>query len=73
MKNKTKKIVSKVVFFDVIFSLFISAIVFIISGSIYAAFLIGFAIYLYSIGSLYIYYQKISREGKNENTKKGID
>ena len=66
MTKGIKKLVLKRTVFWIISSLFFSTMIFIFSGSIFAALVVGFAFFFYSLSAIYIYYQYINREGENK-------
>ncbi|MBI1811193.1 MAG: hypothetical protein HY035_05820 [Nitrospirae bacterium] len=66
MENRIKKLILKRTVFWIISSLIFSLIIYVLSGSISVALIVGFAFFFYSLSAIYIYYQYISREVENK-------
>jgi len=66
MKLKIKKGLLKISIFEILTSLTLGLIVSFLSGNVSAALIIVVASLFYSLASIYIYYQKLCRDDKDE-------
>ena len=66
MRSDKKLAIIKNAFIYIATSIILSVAVFVLSGSLSVSLIIGFAYFLYSLSAIYMYYQEISRETKEE-------
>jgi len=66
MENSIKKLILRRTAFWIISSLIFSLVIYVLSGSITLALLVGFAFFLYSLSSIYIYYQYLKNEKREK-------
>jgi len=71
MNDRIKQLLLKQTIFWIVSSLIFSVVIFVLSGNISVALIVGFAFFLYSLSAIYIYYQYIRNE-KGKNKKENI-